>query len=49
MAKDVCCNVESCYFNENEKCSAHEIKVSNCHCKKANTSPETECDTFKLK
>ena len=49
MAKDVKCDVSSCYYNEQRKCNADCIKVAKCNCSQAMNENETECETFKLK
>lgn len=49
MAKDVCCHVDNCVYNNNCKCEAQEITVCNCKCNHAKEIKETACETFRCK
>lgn len=49
MAKDVKCDVSTCFYNDQKKCNASSIKVAKCNCSSATNENETECETFKLK
>ncbi len=49
MAKDVCCHVDNCVYNNNCKCDAQEITVCNCKCNHAKEIKETACETFRCK
>ena len=44
MAKDVCCHVDNCVYNNNCKCEAQEITVCNCKCNHAKEIKETACE-----
>ena len=49
MAKDVCCHVDNCVYNNNCKCDAQEITVCNCKGSLAKEIKETACKTFRCK
>ena len=49
VAKDVQCDVSTCFYNEQRRCNANCIKVAKCNCSQASNENETECETFKLK
>ena len=49
MAKDVCCHVDNCVYNNNCKCDAQEIIVCNCKGSLAKEIKETACETFRCK
>lgn len=49
MAKDVCCKVDTCTYNVNERCHAKSIIVNTCHCNSAEDTDQTACDTFRCK
>ena len=44
--KKINCNVESCKYQNNNKCNLKEILVGNCGVHKANNSVETFCVSF---
>lgn len=44
--KEINCNVETCKYQDNSKCTLKEILVGNCGVHKANNSIETFCVSF---
>jgi len=46
---DIKCSVTECHFNKDVACHASMIQVDRNGVGRANTSPQTKCETFKLK
>jgi hypothetical protein len=46
---DIKCNVTECHYNERVVCNAPMIQVDRNGVSKASNSPQTKCETFKLK
>lgn len=44
---EVKCTVDSCYYNQDERCHAKALEVSSLTNSQAETSSETNCSTFK--